>query len=217
MTARIKTLLAAASISSALASPALAAGNACEAEILRAAERYGVYLGIEPHQSISKTTTGLLRIATLVESPFLGVNYDTGNAYLGGEDPYEGLAAVAGRVVHVHEVAGLLAVAEDRARLPRLEAAGEDGDDAGLPVGVLAGAVDVGQGQRRELDVVQVPVGGQVVAGRLLGRDLTGLHAVLLARADAPADAVLRQHDCVRLHPPAHAPRELGVRTVLAP
>lgn len=57
--------------------------------VLRTAARYGVYIGIEPHQSISKTTAGLLRIATLVESPYLKVNYDTGNAFLGGEDPYE--------------------------------------------------------------------------------------------------------------------------------
>ena len=70
--------------------------------VLRTAERYGVFVAIEPHQSITKTTDGLLRIATLVDSPFLRVNYDTGNAYLGGEDPYEGLRAVAGLVVHVH-------------------------------------------------------------------------------------------------------------------
>jgi sugar phosphate isomerase/epimerase len=70
--------------------------------VLQSAERYGVYIGIEPHQSISKTTSGLLRIATLVDSPMLKVNYDTGNAYLAGEDPYEGLAAVVDRVVHVH-------------------------------------------------------------------------------------------------------------------
>jgi sugar phosphate isomerase/epimerase len=72
------------------------------ATVLRTAERYGVYVGIEPHQSISKSTQGLLRIATLVKSPFLRVNYDTGNAFLGGEDPYEGLKAVRELLVHVH-------------------------------------------------------------------------------------------------------------------
>lgn len=70
--------------------------------VLRTAERYGVFIGIEPHQRISKTTEGLLRIATLVPSPFLRVNYDTGNAYLGGQDPYEGLKAVSSLLVHVH-------------------------------------------------------------------------------------------------------------------
>ena len=70
--------------------------------VLRTAERYGVYVGIEPHQSISRTTEGLLRIATLVDSPFLRVNYDTGNVYLAGGDPYEGLKAVRDRLVHMH-------------------------------------------------------------------------------------------------------------------
>ncbi len=71
-------------------------------QALRVAERYGIYIAIEPHQSITKTTQGLLQVATLVESPWLRINYDTGNAYLAGEDPYEGLTAVAHRVVHVH-------------------------------------------------------------------------------------------------------------------
>lgn len=70
--------------------------------ILQTAERYGVYVGIEPHQSISRTTEGLLRIATLVKSPRLRVNYDTGNAYLAGEDTYAGLKAVQHLLVHVH-------------------------------------------------------------------------------------------------------------------
>ncbi len=69
---------------------------------LRVAERYGIYIAIEPHQSITKTTQGLVAVATLVDSPWLRVNYDTGNAYLGGEDPYEGLKAVKDMVVHIH-------------------------------------------------------------------------------------------------------------------
>jgi sugar phosphate isomerase/epimerase len=69
---------------------------------LRVAERYGIAIGIEPHQSISKSTAGLLRIANLVPSPFLRINYDTGNAFLGGEDPYKGLEAVEDRLVHLH-------------------------------------------------------------------------------------------------------------------
>jgi sugar phosphate isomerase/epimerase len=70
--------------------------------VLRTAERYGIYIGIEPHQSITTTTEGLLRVAHLVESPMLRINYDTGNAFLGGEDPYIGLKAVLPLLVHVH-------------------------------------------------------------------------------------------------------------------
>ncbi|MEK7404681.1 MAG: sugar phosphate isomerase/epimerase family protein [Acidobacteriota bacterium] len=70
--------------------------------VLRVAERYGVSIGIEPHQQISKTTAGLLKIASLVDHPLLRINYDTGNAYLAGEDVYEGLERVGSRLVHMH-------------------------------------------------------------------------------------------------------------------
>lgn len=66
------------------------------------AERYGAVIGIEPHQIYSKTTEGLIRISNLVDSPVMKINYDMGNAYLGGADPYEGLEAVKHRVVHIH-------------------------------------------------------------------------------------------------------------------
>jgi sugar phosphate isomerase/epimerase len=96
--------------------------------VLRTAERHGVYIGIEPHQSISKTTAGLLRIATLVDSPMLRVNYDTGNAFLGGEDPYAGLEAVLDRAVHVH--------AKD---ISVKQAENEKGKVSGTPVGCACG------------------------------------------------------------------------------
>jgi len=95
---------------------------------LRVAERYGVAIGIEPHQSISRTTEGLCRIGSLVDSPYLKFNYDTGNAYLAGEDPYEGLKAVRGRLAHVH--------AKDIA-LVHAEAA--RGKVTGTPVGCACG------------------------------------------------------------------------------
>jgi sugar phosphate isomerase/epimerase len=95
---------------------------------LRVAERHGIYIGIEPHQSISKTTAGLVRIATLVDSPMLRVNYDTGNAYLGGEDPYEGLQTVVERVVHVHAKDISIRHAEE-----------ERGKVSGTPVGCACG------------------------------------------------------------------------------
>ena len=70
--------------------------------VMMIAERYGVRVGIEPHQEITRRTEGLLRIARLVPSPLLGINYDTGNAFLAGEDPYEGLKAAGKLLVHIH-------------------------------------------------------------------------------------------------------------------
>jgi sugar phosphate isomerase/epimerase len=67
------------------------------------AARHSVYICLEPHGTYTKTSTGLLRIADLVSSPWIAVNWDTGNAYLAGvEDPYEALERVAARVRHVH-------------------------------------------------------------------------------------------------------------------
>ena len=67
------------------------------------AARHGVWLCIEPHGVYTKTSAGLLRIVDLVPSPWIEVNWDTGNAYLAGvEDPYEALELVAPRVFHVH-------------------------------------------------------------------------------------------------------------------
>lgn len=96
--------------------------------VLRTAERYGIYIGIEPHQAISRKTEGLIRLATLVPSPFLRVNYDTGNAYLAGEDPYKGLKAVKHLLVHIHAKDILLKQSdEDRGKV------------TGTPVGCACG------------------------------------------------------------------------------
>jgi sugar phosphate isomerase/epimerase len=67
------------------------------------AARHGVYVCIEPHGIYTKTSEGLLRIVELAGSPWIQVNWDTGNAYIAGaEDPYEGLERVADRVFHLH-------------------------------------------------------------------------------------------------------------------
>jgi sugar phosphate isomerase/epimerase len=97
-------------------------------KVLQVAERYGIFIGIEPHQSISKTTEGLLRIATLVDSPMLKVNYDTGNAFLAGTDPYAGLKSVLPKLVHVH--------AKD---IELKQADAEKGKVTGTPVGCACG------------------------------------------------------------------------------
>jgi len=97
-------------------------------KVLQVAERYGIAVGIEPHQSISKHTEGLLRIATLVKSECLRVNYDTGNAFLADEDPYQGLEAVLPLLVHVHAKDISIRQAED-----------EKGKVTGTPVGCACG------------------------------------------------------------------------------
>lgn len=71
-------------------------------EAVLAAEPRGILIGIEPHQQYSKQPDGLDRIVGLVESPAIGVNFDTGNSYLSGQDPYDWLERVLSRLVHLH-------------------------------------------------------------------------------------------------------------------
>lgn len=66
------------------------------------AEPRGILIGIEPHQQYSKTPAGLDRISRLVESKSIGINFDTGNSYLAGEDPLAWLGRVIQRCVHIH-------------------------------------------------------------------------------------------------------------------
>jgi sugar phosphate isomerase/epimerase len=93
------------------------------------AGRHDVYVCLEPHGIYTKTSEGLLRIADLVPSPWIQVNWDTGNAYLAGaEDPYEALERVIERVHHVHAKDISL---EDSER--------ERGKVTGTPVGCACG------------------------------------------------------------------------------
>jgi sugar phosphate isomerase/epimerase len=92
------------------------------------AERRGVKIGLEPHAQYSKTPEGLDRIYNLVESPAIGINLDTGNAYLAGQDVYAWLERVAARLVHLH--AKDISVAHSDA---------ERGKVTGTPVGCACG------------------------------------------------------------------------------
>ena len=71
-------------------------------EAAAVAEPRGIKIGIEPHQQYSKLPAGLDRISRLVKSPAIGINFDTGNSYLAGQDPYKWLESIIDRVVHIH-------------------------------------------------------------------------------------------------------------------
>jgi len=60
-------------------------------------------IGLEPHHQYSASLEGMDRLLALVDSPAIGVNFDTGKAYLGGRsDIYEWLEHVLPRLVHLH-------------------------------------------------------------------------------------------------------------------
>jgi len=87
-----------------------------------------ICIGLEPHQQYSKTPAGLDRIFKLVKNPAIGINFDTGNSYLSGQDPYRWLERVAGRLVHLH--------AKD---ISVEQSGAERGKVTGTPVGCACG------------------------------------------------------------------------------
>ena len=92
------------------------------------AEPRGILIGLEPHQQYSKHPDGLDRIYGLVKSPAIGINFDTGNAYLCGHDPYTWLERVVDRLVHLH--------AKD---ISTQQSTTERGKVTGTPVGCACG------------------------------------------------------------------------------
>lgn len=97
-----------------------------EASLL--AEARNVKIGLEPHQQYSKTPKGLDRIYNLVDSPAIGINFDTGNSYLSGQDPLTWLTHVKDRLVHLHAKDISVEQSED-----------ERGKITGTPVGCACG------------------------------------------------------------------------------
>lgn len=63
------------------------------------AEKRGVFVGLENHGGVVATADGLLEIVQAVQSPWLGINLDTGNFRT--EDPYGDLARCAPYAVTV--------------------------------------------------------------------------------------------------------------------
>jgi sugar phosphate isomerase/epimerase len=66
------------------------------------AEPRGIKIAIETHGPYTATPDRLDRLMTLIDSPALTINLDTGNSYLSGNDPHEWLEAIVSRVEHLH-------------------------------------------------------------------------------------------------------------------
>jgi sugar phosphate isomerase/epimerase len=97
-------------------------------EAAKMAEPRGIRIGLEQHQQYSKHPDGLDRIFNLVKSPAIGINFDTGNAYLCGHDPLAWLEKIIDRVVHIH--------AKD---ISAQQSSSERGKVTGTPVGCACG------------------------------------------------------------------------------
>jgi sugar phosphate isomerase/epimerase len=71
--------------------------------LAQVAERYGVTLCVKAHvgAAIDNTPT-TLQLMAAISSPAFGIDMDPSHIYRAGENPVEALAAVIGRVKHVH-------------------------------------------------------------------------------------------------------------------
>jgi sugar phosphate isomerase/epimerase len=63
------------------------------------AGEHGVFLALENHGGLTAAVDGMLRLIRDVDSPWFGVNLDTGNFH--GEDPYADLAKIAPYAINV--------------------------------------------------------------------------------------------------------------------
>lgn len=70
--------------------------------VIRHAQKRRVRFAIELHNALTTRPDYLLKLLARFGPDELGVNFDTGNSFLAGNDPVEYLRLVANRVIHVH-------------------------------------------------------------------------------------------------------------------
>jgi inosose dehydratase len=70
--------------------------------ILPIAEAHNIMINVEPHGYCTTKPELMAEILNLYDSPCLGMNMDTGNAFIAGRDPVEYLGQFIKRVNHIH-------------------------------------------------------------------------------------------------------------------
>ena len=71
-------------------------------ELLKWAENYKVIVNIETHGVFTQNPEFMIKFMKHFESEWLGINFDTGNTYIAGNDPCEYLKEVIKYVKHMH-------------------------------------------------------------------------------------------------------------------
>lgn len=71
-------------------------------EPIKMAEDYGVKILLETHGKYTDSTKHMERIMDACNSDAVGINLDTGNLWLGGEDPVEMIQKLGSKIEHVH-------------------------------------------------------------------------------------------------------------------
>lgn len=71
-------------------------------EVLEAAARYNMTINIEPHGYYTTKPEFMERMLAFSDSPYLRMNFDTGNTFIAGQDPVAFLDRFKHKVSHVH-------------------------------------------------------------------------------------------------------------------
>lgn len=71
-------------------------------QIIEKAARYEMIIDIEPHGYYTTKPEFMARMLDFVDSPYLRMNFDTGNTFIAGQDPVAFLDRFKDRVSHVH-------------------------------------------------------------------------------------------------------------------
>jgi sugar phosphate isomerase/epimerase len=71
-------------------------------QVLEVAELYEMYINIEPHGYYTTKPEFMERMLNFVDSPYLTMNFDTGNTFIAGQDPVAFLEKFKDKVSHVH-------------------------------------------------------------------------------------------------------------------
>ncbi len=95
--------------------------------VLEWAERYDVIINVEPHGPYTTDPDAMERILSMFDSPYLRMNFDTGNTFIAGNDPVEFLRRFRHKVSHCH----IKDVSEELARKVR-------GGETGISTSVVA-------------------------------------------------------------------------------
>ncbi|HVK24025.1 MAG TPA: sugar phosphate isomerase/epimerase [Actinokineospora sp.] len=71
-------------------------------QILEVAEAHDMRINIEPHGYFTTNPDRMAQMLDFVDSPLLGMNLDTGNTYIAGQDPVAFTKRFLDRISHVH-------------------------------------------------------------------------------------------------------------------
>jgi len=70
--------------------------------VLDWAESHEIIINVEPHGPYTTDPDRMEQILTMFDSPWLRMNFDTGNAFIAGQDPVKFLERFKDKVTHVH-------------------------------------------------------------------------------------------------------------------